>query len=253
MLYYNYSNHCTMLNHLNEKDILFIDIETVPGVPDLEGFSEELQRLWDKKSSYFRKEDEAAKDVFQRAGIYAEFGKVICISSGFIKDLDNRRLFRVKSVYGDDEKELLSEFAGMLAGLSGGTYKFLCAHNGKEFDYPYLARRMLINGLDLPQFLDIAGKKPWESAHLLDTLELWKFGEYKNFTSLDLLTNIFGIPTPKTDIDGSDVARVYWEEKDLKRIAEYCERDVLAVAQLFLKYKGLPLISEENVESVTVF
>lgn len=240
-----------MLDHLNEKDILFIDIETVPIVKDYNEFTDDLKRLWEKKSSFFRKEDETAQDVFQRAGIYSEFGKVICISSGFIIMKEGDRYFRVKSFYGDNEPVLLSEFSSMLSNLSKGSFNYMCAHNGKEFDYPYLARRLLINGRKLPEFLNIAGKKPWETKHLLDTLELWKFGEYKNFTSLDLLTTIFNIPTPKTDMDGSDVANVYWQEKNIKRIVDYCERDVLAVVQLFLKYKGLPLIKQENIESVT--
>ena len=154
--------------------------------------------------------------------------------------------FRIKSFFGDDEKQLLKEFIQLLNEYYNKPNHLLCAHNGKEFDFPYLARRTLINDLTLPKILDIAGKKPWEIAHL-DTMELWKFGDFKNYTSLDLLANIFKIPTPKDDIDGSDIARVYWEENDLVRIVTYCQKDVLTVAQLFLRFKGLPVIDEKNV------
>jgi hypothetical protein len=176
------------------------------------------------------------------AGIYAEFGKIICISLGFI----NGEEFRIKSFYGDDEKVLLNEFITLVNSNYASPNKLLCAHNGKEFDFPYLARRIILNGLELPSLLDIAGKKPWEVQHL-DTMVLWKFGDYKSYTSLALLAHVFDIPTPKDDIQGSDVARVYWEDKDLARIVEYCQKDVLTVVQLLLKFKGMPMIKEENV------
>ena len=235
-----------MLKTIENTNILFIDIETVPVGKNFNDLTDKMKSLWDKKSKYFRNEDQSAEDVYQRAGIYAEFGKIICISAAH---LTKDHIFRIKSFYNNDEKILLSEFKSMLQKAYRGTDKFLCAHNGKEFDYPYIARRMLINGIEIPEILDMAGKKPWEVKHL-DTLELWKFGDYKNFTSLELLTEIFHIPTPKDDIDGSMVAKVYWEENDLKRIVTYCEKDVLAVAQLFLKYKNEELIKSENIISV---
>jgi predicted PolB exonuclease-like 3'-5' exonuclease len=170
---------------------------------------------------------------------------VICISAGFFAN----ELFRLKSFYGDDEKEVLESFASMLNTHFYTSEKRLCAHNGKEFDFPYLARRMIVNDIKLPNILDLHGKKPWEVQHL-DTMELWKFGDYKNYTSLELLTAIFGIPTPKDDIDGSDVWRVYWQEKDLERIASYCQKDVVAIAQVFLKYKGLPFLKDDQVKIV---
>ncbi len=235
-----------MLKTIENTNILFIDIETVPVGKNFNDLTDKMKSLWDKKSKYFRNEDQSAEDVYQRAGIYAEFGKIICISAAH---LTKDHIFRIKSFYNNDEKILLSEFKSMLQKAYRGTDKFLCAHNGKEFDYPYIARRMLINGIEIPDILDIAGKKPWEVKHL-DTLELWKFGDYKNYTSLELLTEIFNIPTPKDDIDGSMVAEVYWEENDLKRIVNYCEKDVLAVAQLLLKYKNNEIIKPENIISV---
>ncbi len=236
-----------MLNKINNKQILFIDIETVPASPDFNNLNSQMKKLWEKKAKYLIKnEEETAETVYKKAGIYAEFGKIICISVGFF----NEEIFRLKSFFGDDEKEVLLQFKSLLDKTYNKDYKYLCAHNGKEFDYPYIARRMLINGIELPEILNLAGKKPWEINHL-DTLELWKFGDYKHYTSLELLTAIFNIPTPKDDIDGSMVAEIYYKEKNLKRIAVYCEKDVVAVTQLFLRYKNQNLIKDENIISVT--
>lgn len=240
-----------MLDHIKIENILFLDIETVPQYENFNLVPDNFKEFWDKKSSYFRNEDQSASDVYQRAGIYSEFGKIICISVGIIINKDGKKSFRLKSFYGDDERTILIEFMEMLEKYHASNSDLqLCAHNGKEFDFPYIARRMLINGIKLPGLLDIAGKKPWE-VMLLDTMELWKFGDYKNYTSLNLLTQVFNIPTPKDDIDGSMVAEVYWKDKDLIRIVRYCEKDVLAIAQLLLKYKRKELIEEENVESTT--
>ncbi|MBN1118906.1 MAG: 3'-5' exonuclease [Bacteroidales bacterium] len=230
-----------MLDSLNLKQVLFLDIETVPQKPAFNELPEEFKKLWDKKSSFFRKDEQEAADVYERAGIYAEFGKIICISVGAVTGERDNYGFKLKSFYGDDEVKLLSEFYEMVEKLNHTKQLRFCAHNGKEFDYPYLSRRMLINKVKLPDILDIAGKKPWEVNHL-DTLELWKFGDYKHYTSLDLLTHVFDIPSPKQDIDGSMVARVFYEEKDLEKIKVYCEHDVVAVAQLLMRYMGLPLI-----------
>jgi DNA polymerase elongation subunit (family B) len=239
-----------MLDHLNPDEIIFLDIETVPQYPEFERLDNRFKYLLDKKSANFRKPEESAAEVYQRAGIYAEFGKIICISTGYLYLVDNQQHLRLKSFQGDDEKILLQDFAQMLNIFSKKKNVQLCAHNGKEFDFPYIARRMLINGIVLPKALDIAGKKPWEVG-FIDTLELWKFGDYKNYTSLELLTAVFGIPTPKDDIDGSMVAGVYWGENDLPRIVKYCEKDVIAIVQLFLKYKGDLLLDPENFHSVT--
>lgn len=239
-----------MLDNLKPENILFIDIETVPQHEVYEQVDPIIQKLWDKKAAYFLKEEQTAADVYQRAGIYAEFGKIVCISAGVIHYVKGEMHFKVKSFANHNEKSLLMEFADMLDNFMGKSPdRNLCGHNAKEFDFPYIARRMLINGLKLPQALNIAGKKPWEIKYL-DTLDLWKFGDYKHYTSLNLLTTIFNIPSPKDDIDGSQVAEVYYKDKDLDRIAIYCEKDVLATAQLLLRFMGKPLIEEDYFERV---
>jgi DNA polymerase elongation subunit (family B) len=232
-----------MLEGVKLNEILFLDIETVPMTASMSDLPEPFQKHWEKKSSHFRSSEESASDVFQRAGIYAEFGKIICISVGLLIGDDK---FRVKSFSGDDEKKLLIEFSGMINSWDKSGTKLLCGHNLKEFDVPYIARRLLVNGLNLPAAFNIAGKKPWEVKHL-DTLELWKFGDYKNFTSLALLADLFNIPTPKDDIDGSQVYGVYYTEKDIDRISTYCEKDVLCVANLILRFAGKPIISFDNL------
>ncbi|HUX59224.1 MAG TPA: 3'-5' exonuclease [Bacteroidales bacterium] len=239
-----------MLDNIRVEDVLFLDIETVPGVSSFELLETPMQALWEKKSKQFRSADQTAGEAYERSGIYSEFGKIICISVGLIKG-KNPLSLRLKSFYGEDEKLLISDFSSMLTKFSKTNREsLLCAHNGKEFDFPYIARRMIINGLIIPEILDNAGKKPWE-IKLLDTMDLWKFGDYKNYTSLDLLTSILGIPTPKDDIDGSMVAGIYYNDKDLDRIVRYCEKDVLAIAQVLLRFMNLPGIIDDNIESVT--
>ena len=232
-----------MLNYISLDKILFLDIETVPMCATYDELPERFVPLWDKKAGYLKREEEDTPSaLFPRAGIYAEFGKVVCISFGMFRDGN----FRIKSFYGDDEKALLTDFANLLESKFSSKDFLLCAHNGKEFDFPYLSRRMLINAIPLPEILDLAGKKPWEVAHI-DTMELWKFGDFKNYTSLEVLSAVFDIPTPKDDIDGSQVGKVYWEDKDLERIVKYCQKDVLAIAQLFLRYQGKALLDEGQV------
>ena len=233
-----------MLKDLNLDNVLFIDIETVPCVAKFSNLTFPFQQLWEKKAEQLKKNapELTADTLFEKAGIYAEFGKIVCISSGF----QSGSSFRLTSFYGDDEKFLLTEFAEVLNKHYNAPYHLLCAHNGKEFDFPYIARRMLINRIELPDILNLAGKKPWEVRHL-DTMELWKFGDYKHYTSLNLLTAVFDIPTPKNDIDGSMVGHVYWVDKDLERIVNYCQKDVLAIAQLLRRYQGMPLIKESDV------
>lgn len=238
-----------MLIDAKPEDILFLDIETVPQFENYKQLPEVDKLLWDKKAKNIDKEAENGENIYERAGIYAEFGKIICISSGLIVNKNGEKFFRVKSFYGDNEKELLESFADMLKLFGNRKNVSLCAHNGKEFDFPYIARRMLINGIELPNMLNVAGKKPWE-VPFLDTMELWKFGDFKHYTSLNLLTHVFNIPSPKDDIDGSQVAECYYVQKDLQRIATYCEKDTLAVAQLFLRYNGLPTVNADNIERV---
>lgn len=228
-----------MLEDIRISNVLFLDVETVPVVYQYTDLDEEKRKLWDTKFRYVQ--TESPETLYKKAGVYAEFAKVVCISVGFF----HFETFRIKSFTGE-EKQLLHEFSALLNEHYHNKKHLLCAHNGKEFDFPFLCRRMLINGLRLPKLLNIAGKKPWEVNHL-DTMELWKFGDYKSYTSLNLLANVFNIPTPKDDIDGSDVARVYYEENDIQRIATYCQKDVITVAQLLLRFKGEPLIEESNI------
>jgi 3'-5' exonuclease len=234
-----------MLEQYDLHNIMVLDIETVSQYKTHEELPAHFKKLWEHKAQYQRK-DETAENFYSNAGIWAEFGKIICISVGiFVRGKQTG--LRVKSFAGHDEKELLINFADMLATQPPGLV--LCAHNGREFDFPYICRRMLINGLKLPLQLEISGKKPWEINHL-DTMELWKFGDYKNYTSLSLLTAIFDIPTPKDDIDGSQVGHVYWNENDLPRICTYCQKDVVATAQLLRRYRGEELIADEFITIV---
>jgi len=231
------------------NNILFLDIETVPQHDGHENLPEQWKNLWDVKASYLirNKETETTQSIYSRAGIYAEFGKIICISCGAIQGTGGEKKFVVKSFCGDDEKLLLTQFSEMLNKWCLEGNKYLCAHNGKEFDFPYLCRRLIINQLSIPEILRLNGKKPWDIPHL-DTLELWKFGDYKSYTSLNLLAHTLNIDTPKDDIDGSKVHEVYWKEKNLTRIVTYCQKDVVTVAQILLRMNGEPLIRRENVE-----
>ena len=239
-----------MLSGVNIKNILFLDIETVPIKESFEDLDSTLQKLWKDKTRW----KVADKITFSqhynmKAGLMAEFAKIICISVGYLfTDKKNVR-FRIKSFYGNDEKKIISSFNELLNSEFNKKEHQLCAHNGKEFDFPFIAKRTLVNRLKLPKILDIAGKKPWEINHL-DTMDLWRFGDYKNYTSLKLLAKTFNIPTQQDDIDGSQIARIYYQKKDLKRIKIYCQNDTLTVAQLFLSYKGDELIKKENIEFV---
>lgn len=215
--------------------ILFLDIETVPLVSHYEALSRKERELFEKKTRYLRKEGISTADFYERAGIWAEFGKVICISAGYFKDAACME-YRLRSFYAEDERELLSEFKSFAEARFSSKSSLFCAHNGKEFDFPYLARRMLINRIVLPDILNLFGKKPWEVRHL-DTLEMWKFGDYKHYTSLELLTHILGLPSPKSDgISGSEVAHVYYHDHDIGRIVKYCEQDTIAVTRVYLSF-----------------
>lgn len=238
-----------MLEHLRLQDILILDIETVPQYENYAELPERWQKLWNKKATRLAKDNEPPEELYQQAGIYAEFGKVICVSVGFFSQKSGKLHFRLKSYYGHDEYKLLSELAVLLRENYSNNGKFLCAHNGKEFDFPYLGRRMLVHEIVLPSALNLAGKKPWEVQHL-DTMDLWKFGDYKSFTSLELLAALFDIPTPKDDIDGSMVREVYYADKDLERIKVYCEKDVVTLARVLLKMMHLPALTDEQVEVV---
>ncbi|HVZ55787.1 MAG TPA: 3'-5' exonuclease [Chitinophagaceae bacterium] len=230
------------------NQILFLDIETVPQYAAYDQLPPAWKELWDLKAAYLvrNRQDETPESVYSRAAIYAEFGQIVCISCGVLSGHGPHKKLLIKSFFGSDEKQLLLEFADMLANWTGDTSKYLCAHNGKEFDFPYLCRRMVVQQVPIPALLQLAGKKPWEINHL-DTMELWKFGDFKTYTSLNLLAHTLGIPTPKDDIDGSRVAEVYWKDQDLDRIVTYCQKDVITAAQVYLRLSGETLVAEPNI------
>ncbi len=238
-----------MLQNISLDNILLLDIETVPLFASYSDMPELLKSLWDKKTSYLRKDDQTPENLYGRAGIYAEFGKIICISAGIFDRKSESTKLRIKSYYGDVEKKILKDFARLLEGLADRKNIQLCAHNGKEFDFPYIARRMMVNRIPLPYVLDVSGKKPWET-NFLDTLELWKFGDHKHYTSLELLATILDIPNPKDEIDGSMVAGLYWEKKEIDSIVKYCEKDVIAIAQLIMRFRGEDLIRNQDILSI---
>ena len=234
-----------MIEKINLNNILFLDIETVPEHQNYGVLDEETRYLWEHKTQYQRKDEVSAEDFYERAGIWAEFGKIITISVGYFVNKGDIRNFRVTSFWGD-EKKILNDFSNLLNTHFNGAQHVLCGHNAKEFDIPFIARRMIINGIALPNKLNLFGKKPWEVPHL-DTLELWKFGDYKHFTSLKLLTKVLGIPSSKDDIDGSEVAHVYYIEDNIDIIITYCEKDVIAVAQIFLRLRREELLIEDEI------
>lgn len=237
-----------MLEKVSLEKVLFLDIETVPQTYQFPDLEEDAKHLFELKTRFQQNEDKSFEQLYnEKASILSEFGKIVCISVGFVRETTTGKQLRMKSFYHDDEETLLNQFKKLLDEHYNTPYHILCGHNAKEFDFPYICRRMLINGIKLPATLDIAGKKPWEISHL-DTMELWKFGDYKAYTSLALLCHVFKIPTPKDDISGADVARVYYEENDLERIKMYCEKDVVALVQLFLRMKGDTLIGEGDIQ-----
>src|ERR1043165_3269660 len=228
-----------MLSHINIYDLIFIDIETVPVFGSHQELSPAMKELWAVKHSFLKRGEETpAEGYLKCAGVYAEFAKVICITIGYFHE--DRQLkqkyLRLKSFSGDNEKEVLEQFCSVLNSRFDAERFHFCGHNIREFDVPFLCRRLLINGISFPDALDLSGKRPWETFYV-DTMQLWKFGDYKNYTSLKLIAEVLGVPTPKSDIEGKDVCRVYWEEKDLNRIVEYCRKDVVTVARLLLDRK----------------
>ena len=230
------------------RDILFLDIETVANTYDYNAMDERMKIQWSRKAGFLRREkDQSDEGIYhERAGIYAEFGKIVCIAVGkFIETESGDLVLKTKTYAGDNEKDLLADFKSMIEKMDAAVLK-LCSHNGKEFDFPYICRRMLVNGISLPAALNIMGKKPWDIQHL-DTMEMWKFGDYKHYTSLELLAAIFNIPTSKNGLDGSQVNVTYHRDNDLQRIKEYCVRDVVVLAKLFLKMRAINLNKELGV------
>jgi hypothetical protein len=234
-----------MLEKIRLEHILFLDIETVPEKAAFDDLDQDMQLLWEQKTQYQRRDEFTADEFYDRGGIWAEFGKIICISAGYFTLKGDIRQFRVTSFIGD-ERKILTDFSNMLNNHFSQPQNLLCGHNAKEFDIPFIARRMIIHGVPLCSKLNLFGKKPWEVPHL-DTLELWKFGDYKHFTSLKLLSKVLGIPTSKGDIDGSMVAHVYYIENNIDRIVTYCEKDVIAVAQIFLKFRRDVLLDDSEI------
>jgi uncharacterized protein YprB with RNaseH-like and TPR domain len=237
-----------MLKNVQLQDLLVLDLETVSQFSSFSELDEEWQELWAKKAGAVNNADVNAALVYDRAAIYAEFGKIVCIGLGIFYLVDGEINLKVKSIAGHDEKAILVEFVELLNSHFNidGKHR-LVAHNGKEFDFPFLCRRMLIHGIEIPNILNIVGKKPWEIMHL-DTMELWKFGDYKNYTSLNVLAKCFGIPSPKDDIDGSMVGHTYWQQNDLDRISVYCKKDIVTTAQILMKYKHLALIDPDKIK-----
>lgn len=240
------------------EDILFLDIETVPWAECVEELPEAMQSLWGVKYNTLRnkgmfegKADDYCSEeaYFENAAIYAEFAKIVCISVGFIHRKDGKNNLRLKSFYGDDETKILADFTELIRKFVRTPMHKICGHNIKEFDMPFILRRMIVNSVPIPNSINVMGKKPWET-NFVDTMEMWKFGDFKSYTSLKLLTALFGIPSPKDDIDGSQVAAVYYHESDVERIAKYCQKDVLATVQVYLRMNNLPLIEETNVEFI---
>ncbi|MFT5779200.1 MAG: DNA polymerase elongation subunit (family B) [Crocinitomicaceae bacterium] len=236
-----------MLDKVKVEKVLFLDIETVPQTYQFNDLEDKTRALFEAKTRFQQNDERSFEELYDmRGGIFAEFGKIVCISVGFVTKNTTGSQIRMKSFYHDDEETLLKQFKSLLDEHYNSPHSILCGHNAKEFDFPYICRRMLIHGIRLPYALNIAGKKPWEIPHL-DTMELWKFGDFKAYTSLALLCHVFEIPTPKDDISGADVARVYYEDKDLERIKVYCEKDVVALIQLFVKMTGGSLIEESEI------
>lgn len=233
-----------MLEKIDLQQVLVLDIETVSQKASFTELPGNFQELWVHKMQDSLRQDQSAADVYPDAGLYAEFGKIICISVGIFHQQHGLTGFRVKSFAQNDEKDLLAEFSTLLRKQPSNL--MLCGHNGKGFDFPYLCKRMLINGLALPQQLDSSGKKPWEIPHL-DTMELWRFGDFRNAVSLNLMAAVLGIPSPKDDISGKDVYEVYYVENNLDRIRVYCEKDVITTAQILRKLRSEPLITQEMI------
>ena len=237
-----------MIEKINLNHILFLDIETVPEEEHFHSLDDEMKTLWEHKTQYQRKDDFSPEEFYDRAGIWAEFGKIVCVSVGYFVVKGDIRNFRVTSFFGD-EKKILRDFNNLLNNHFNQAQHILCGDNAKEFDIPFLARRMIINQIPIPNKLNLFGKKPWEIPHL-DTLELWKFGDYKHFTSLKLMCKILGIPSSKGDIDGSQVGHVFYVENDIDRIVTYCEKDTIAVAQIFLRLRREDLLIDDEISHV---
>ena len=224
--------------------ILFLDIETVGGCPDLEScekFSPEIAEQFHKYYDWFNKrfpEDITLdkNEVFKkRAALVPEFAKIICVSMAFV--MENGEV-KKQTFSGDNEKELLIKVRNLLDRCHNLDF-YLCGHNLKNFDIPMLAKRMIINGILPSKILPDYNTKPWE-VKAIDTKEIWQYGSYTSIGSLDLLCTCLGIESPKDgEITGDKVHKSYWEENKLSEISEYCEKDVNVLIEFIKKLKNL--------------
>jgi uncharacterized protein YprB with RNaseH-like and TPR domain len=246
------------MQHIRPEDLIIIDIETASVSPSYDSLNHEWKNLWEDKVKYNLPEGvDAAAFYPQRAGVMAEFAKIICISLAYFNREQNLRM-RVKSFYGHDEKKILQEFVNTINKIETNNSKWCFAgHNIKEFDIPFICRRLIINHLPVPRYLDFQNMKPWET-NIVDTFQYWRFGDYKHYTSLKLLAAALGIPSPKDDIDGSMVGELYWKgtqperAASLIRIAVYCQKDVITTGNIFLRFKNLPLVNKDDIDIVEV-
>jgi 3'-5' exonuclease len=236
------------MQHIRTENLLFIDIETVSEKATYQNLTETWQELWTEKTQRILPSENTAAEFYeQRAGVMAEFAKVICISIGYFRYEGEVMQLRIKSFYADEEKKILQDFIATLNHMEIQNNKWCFAgHNIKEFDIPFLCRRLLINGMPIPEYIDFQNMKPWET-NSIDTFQYWRFGDYKNYTSLKLLAAALGIASPKDDIDGSQVGTVYWKENNLQRIVTYCQKDIITTANILLRFKNMPLIEHDNV------
>ena len=235
------------MQNIAVENLFFIDIETVSCSENYELLTDEWKELWTEKINKALPDNITPEEYYpRRAGIMAEFAKVVCISFGYIKTENGKSQLRIKSFYSEDEKEILEKFIDTVCQMQAKNNWCFTGHNIKEFDIPFLCRRILVNNISIPGCFNFQAMKPWD-VPVLDTLHLWRFGDYKHYTSLKLLAATLGVPSPKDDIDGSKVGEVYWSEKDLQRIALYCQKDVATVANIILRFKNLPLLSEEQI------
>jgi len=239
-----------MIDHIKPENVLFLDIETAPQYPDYESLPDIWKELWNVKSKFLQQKNEkTAEEIYHNAGIFAEFGKILCISCGIIFNKSGVNYLRIKTFCHLDESHILLDFVNLLNTFYHTDSSYLCAHNGREFDFPYIARRCVVHNIALPRLLNISGKRNWETKNLLDTLEMWKFGDQKHYISLELLSSVFGFGSPKSEMSGDEVAQTYWKEQNLEKIVHYCNRDVEAIAQIFLKYKREYPLLPENIET----
>jgi len=228
------------------ESIIFLDIETVSLFPNLLLADDATKKEWARKIMKTNPTITPAllDDTYkEQAALHPEFSFITCISVGMVK---GGKVY-IKNIFGfdHDEERTLEIFCETMQKIIEKMERLqpkLCAHFGKGFDYPFISKRMLVHGMTIPNILDSYGKKPWEITNL-DTHEIWKMGGF-NSASLSAIAHAFGIPSPKDDIDGSQVGHVYWVDSKIDRIATYCAKDVFALINIFRCMQGSPAFSE---------